>query len=64
MEDSRLITSMCLAAAVMLVSMILVMMFRHFITRQLKEIDEMADAKNLEDVESEIPDTPQAAVEA
>jgi hypothetical protein len=55
--------SLSVVAAVMFVSLILVMVFRHFIARQLKEIDQMADEKDLQEVDAELPDAPEAAVE-
>ncbi len=55
-EDNRMMISMSIVAVVMFVSLLLVMIFRHFIARQLKEIDQMADAADLQDIQSDLPD--------
>ena len=62
-EDSRLMISLTVAASALLVSLLLVMIFRHFIARQLREIDQMADAQELEDMKADLPEDPQPAVE-
>jgi chromosome segregation ATPase len=62
LEDNRMMICMCLVAVVLFVSLILVMIFRHFIARQLREIDQMADAEDLQSAQSDLPDTPQPAV--
>jgi hypothetical protein len=37
------------------------MVFRHFIARQLKEIDQMADAEDLEDMQGDLSENAQPA---
>ncbi len=49
-EDSRLMISLYVVAGVLVVSFFLVLLFRHFVARQLREIDQMADAQDLDDV--------------
>jgi flagellar biosynthesis/type III secretory pathway M-ring protein FliF/YscJ len=56
LEDSRMSISLAVVAATLLVSLLLVMIFRHFIARQLNEIDQMADAQELEDVRADLPE--------
>ena len=55
-EDSRLMISLSVVAVTLLVSLMLVMIFRHFIARQLREIDQMADAQELEDIKGDLPE--------
>ncbi len=44
-EDNRMMISLSVVAAVLFVSLLLVILFRHFVARLLKEIDQMADAQ-------------------
>jgi hypothetical protein len=61
-EDNRLMISMYVVAGVLAISLLFVMLFRHFVARQLKEIDEMADAQELDEMRTDLPgDAPQAA---
>jgi len=54
-EDNRMMVSMSIVAVALFVSLILVMIFRHFITRQLKEIDQMAE-EELADMKTDLPE--------
>jgi uncharacterized protein involved in exopolysaccharide biosynthesis len=60
-EDNRMMISLIVVAGVLLVSVGFVIIFRRFITRQLREIDQMADAEDLADIQSELPDGPKPA---
>ena len=62
-EDSRMSFALSVVAITLFVSLVLVMIFRHFIARQLKEIDQMADAKDLEDIQSDLPEGVKPAIE-
>ena len=53
-EDRRLTLSWCLVAGALFVSLLLVMMFRHYVARQLKEIDQMADEQDLADLKGDL----------
>jgi len=53
-EDHRLMIAMSLVATVLFVSLLLVMLFRHFVARQLREIDQMADAQDLEELHGDL----------
>ncbi len=48
-EDNRLTTFAIVASVVMLVSILAVMVFRHFVRRQLRAIDEMVEGEDLSD---------------
>ena len=51
-EDNRLTTFAIVASVVLLVSILAVIVFRHIVARQLREIDDMADGADLsEDAE-------------
>ena len=54
-EDSRLMLSLSMVAVVLFLSLILVIVFRHYVARQLREIDQMADEQDLDDIRSEMP---------
>ncbi len=62
-EDNRMMIWACVVAGALLLSVIFVLIFRHFISRQLKEIDQMADMKDLEDIKSEMPEAARPATE-
>jgi hypothetical protein len=51
-----MMVSLSVVAGVLFLSLILVMLFRHFVARQLKEIDQMADAQDLEDMRADLAD--------
>jgi len=53
-EDNRFTLSLSLAAAALFVSLILVIVFRHYVARQLREIDQMADEADLADLKGEL----------
>jgi len=55
LEDSRLTLSLSVVAIALFVSLILVMIFRYFVARQLKEIDDMAEEQELAEIQTEIP---------
>lgn len=62
-EDHRLMVSMSVVAVVLFVSLLLVMIFRHFVARQLREIDQMADQQDLEELGGDLAETtPKPAV--
>lgn len=54
-EDRRLMISLGGVAVVLFVSLLFVIMFRHYVARQLREIDQMADEQDLEDIGGELP---------
>jgi hypothetical protein len=56
LEDNRLNLALAATAATLLVSLLAVMIFRHVISRQLKEIDQMADAKELDEIGGDLPE--------
>ena len=47
--------SLSVVAGVLMVSLVLVIMFRHYVARQLQEIDQMADEADLADIKGELP---------
>ncbi len=59
--DNRLMLSLSVVAVVMFISLLLVIMFRHYVARQLREIDQMADEQDLDDIRAEMPDDVQTA---
>ena len=54
-EDNRMTLSLSVVAVVLFVSLLLVIVFRHYVARQLREIDQMADEQDLEDIQAEMP---------
>ena len=52
--DNRLMLSLSISAVALFLSLILVIVFRHYVARQLREIDQMADDKDLEDIKGEM----------
>ncbi len=54
-EDYRLVIGLSVAAIVLFLSLIVVVIFRHYVARQLREIDQMADDSDLEDIRGEMP---------
>jgi chromosome segregation ATPase len=54
-EDNRLMLSLSVVAVVLFLSLILVIIFRHYVARQLREIDQMADEQDLDDIRTEMP---------
>jgi chromosome segregation ATPase len=56
-EDSRLMLSLSVVAIVLFLSLIMVIVFRHYVARQLREIDQMADEQDLDDIRTEMPQT-------
>ena len=54
-EDNRLVVGLCMVAIVLFASLLVVVIFRHYVARQLREIDQMADEKDLDDIKSEMP---------
>ena len=54
-DDNRLMLSLSVVAGVLMVSLVLVIMFRHYVARQLQEIDQMADEADLADIKGELP---------
>ena len=54
-DDTRMTLSLCVVAVVLFVSLLLVIVFRHYVARQLREIDQMADEQDLEDIQAEMP---------
>ncbi len=63
LQDNRMMVSLGTVAVTLFISLILVMIFRFFIARQLKEIDRMADANELEDVKLDMPEDARPALE-
>jgi chromosome segregation ATPase len=55
-EDNRLMTSLIIVAVTLLVSVIFVMIFRHIVARQLREIDDMTDGDRMLDQGDESPE--------
>lgn len=53
-EDNRVVTSLSTVAVVLFVSLLLVILFRHFVSRQLREIDQMADEQDLADLKGDL----------
>jgi hypothetical protein len=53
-QDSRVMTSLWVTVVVLLVSTLLVVLFRHYVRRQLREIDRMADEEDLADLKGEM----------
>jgi len=62
-EDNRLMICLSIVAGALLLSLVFVLIFRHFVARQLKEIDQMADTQDLEDIKTEMPEGVKPAVE-
>ena len=54
-QDNRLMLGLAVVAVVLFVSLIFVILFRWHVSRQLKEIDQMADEQDLADMESDLP---------
>jgi hypothetical protein len=52
-QDNRLTTALALAASAIFVALVAVMSFRHLVSRQLREIDAMADPTDLSDLADE-----------
>jgi uncharacterized protein involved in exopolysaccharide biosynthesis len=52
--DNRVMTSLWVTAVVLLVSALLVVLFRHYVRRQLREIDRMADEEDLAELKGEM----------
>jgi|GEM_PF-3608695 len=61
-EDNRLMISLSVVAIVLFISLLLVILARHYVARQLREIDRMADEAELEDIKDEMPADAKPAV--
>jgi hypothetical protein len=53
-EDHRWLLSLGISAVAMFLSLLLVILVRHYVARQLREIDEMADAQDLADLKGDL----------
>ncbi|HVT81800.1 MAG TPA: hypothetical protein VHM90_14235 [Phycisphaerae bacterium] len=62
-DDNRMMLAMMTVAGTLFVSLLLIMIFRYFIARQLKEIDQMADVHELEDAKGDLPEGVRPAIE-
>jgi hypothetical protein len=54
MHDNRMMMSLSLVAVALFVSLLLVIVFRHYVSRQLREIDQMADDGDLAGLKGEM----------
>jgi chromosome segregation ATPase len=53
-QDNRVMTSLSVTAVVLFISFIAVLLFRHYVRRQLREIDRMADEEDLAGLKGEL----------